>query len=171
MSSGSPAPSVAPSVDPSSSIAPSIGTLKSTATRKKRTIVVVRRHRDRGLADSGGDDDSASRGAPPSPKKKTLLVARRPRASEGRLFEDETTPHDRGLAGPAGGGDGRGLGGRAQRGGEHHHFSSSVATKLEWLPDGHVLDKSVLGTAAAFEEVWPNADGLVGACALRFQLL
>lgn len=149
MSSGSPAPSVAAS----SSIAPSVGTLISSPTRKKRTIAVVRRPRDRGLPDSGDDDDGDSRATPASPKKKTLLVARRPRASEGRLFEDETAPHGGGFAGAAGGGKETGWGGRAQRGSDRHHFSSTVAAKLEWLSDGHVLDKSVLGTAAAFEEV------------------
>lgn len=148
MSTGSPAPSVAPS----SSIAPSAGTLKSTPTRKKRTIVVVRRPRDRGLPDSGDDDDGASRGAPPL-KKKTLLVARRPRASEGRLFEDETAPPGEGSDAATGGEKDGGSKRGGQRNSDNRHLSSTVATKLEWLPDGHVLDKSVLGTAAAFEEV------------------
>jgi len=151
MSSGSPAPSVAPSVAPSSSIAPSVETLKSASTRKKRTIVVVRRPRGHRIPDSSDDDDGA---APALPKKKTLLVARRPRASEGRLFEHEAAPLDENLAGAAvEGRDGWEWGRGAQHGGENHNFSSSAAAKLEWLPDGHVLDKSVLGTAAAFEEV------------------
>lgn len=144
MSSDSPAPSVAPSSD----IAPSVGTLESTPPRKKRTIVVVKRSRDRRLVGSGDD------GAPASPKKK-IVVARRPRASEGRLFEGHATPHHHAGVANVGTGAERG-GGRGRevtRGSDGHHLSSTVAGKLQWLPDGRVLDKSVLGTAAAFEEV------------------
>lgn len=150
MSSGSPDPSVAPS----SIVSPSVGTIESTPTRKKRTIVVVRRPRDRRPVDSGDDDDGGG-GEPASPKKK-IVVARRPRASEGRLFEGhEASHHHTGIADVAAGTVGKGRRGGREKyhdsGG--HHLSSTVAGKLQWLPDGRVLEKSVLGTAAAFEEV------------------
>lgn len=144
MSSGSPAPSVvAPS---SSSVAPSVGTLESTPTRKKRTIVVVRRRPlDTRVPGSSDEDDDRS---PASPKKRTLLVSRRPRASEGKLFEDDPAPHH--LAGVSGA---VAPGGGKRRGSNRPHMSSTVAGKLQWLPGGRVVDRSVLGTAAAFEEV------------------
>ena len=170
MSSDSPAPSLA--LSRSSSVAPSAETLRSAPARKKRTIMVVRRPRDRGgpPGSSGEEEDDVSRGAPPaSPKKKTLLVARRPRASEGRLFEEDAMPHRAGVGGAvaaaaAGGGGGREGGGARRGSSTGQRFSSAVAGKLQWLPDGRVVDKSVLGPAAAFEEVCTCvAGGLVYA--------
>lgn len=165
MSSGSPAPSVAPS----SNISTSIGTLESAPTRKKRTIVVVRRSRDRRLADS---DNDGGGGAPASPKKK-IVVARRPRASEGRLFEGlAASHHHAGVADVATGTIGGGRGRReVRRESNGHHLSSTVAGKLQWLPDGRVLDKSVLGTAAAFEEVcYTSAVGVLVATTAQVHL-
>lgn len=103
----------------------------STSTRKKRTIVVVRRPNKRQQHHDCNDD------GPASPKRKTLLVSRRPRPSEGRLFEN--TSHTVSL-----GADGSGRAGDlpAQSGG-----------KLSRHPDGRVLERRILGTAAAFEEV------------------
>ncbi|CAM9581138.1 unnamed protein product [Ectocarpus fasciculatus] len=146
MSSGSPASSVAPG----SSIAPSVESIGPAATRKKRTIAVVRRRGDRRPPGSSNDEYG---GVPPtSPKKKTLLVARRPRASEGRLFEHETAPPRHAAAPGAMPGD-RGVGGGTYRDSGGQFPSSMAVGKLQWLPDGRVLDKSVLGTAEAFEEM------------------
>lgn len=146
MSSVSPVSSVAPG----SSIAPSVGNIEPAATRKKRTIAVVRKRGDRRPAGSSEEENG---GVPPtSPKKKTLLVARPPRASEGRLFEHEAAPHRHAAAPGAMPGD-RVVGGGAYGDSGGQFPSSMVVGKLQWLPDGRVLDKSVLGTAEAFEEV------------------
>ena len=146
---------------------PSASTIVSTTvTRKKRTIVVVRRPRDPESDDDGlrpaiskqhdspddhDDDDGNAPASPPLPKKKTVFVARRPRPSEGKLFEHAGTTSSHGSlpgrgdhhleGGGGGGGNGDGL------------LSTAPRVRLEWHPDGRVLEKSVLGTAAAFEEV------------------
>lgn len=62
-----------------------------------------------------------------------MLVSRRPRASEGRLFEGNDAT--------------------AGRGGVHGHRLPSSPGKLKRHSDGRVLENSVLGTAEAFEEV------------------
>ncbi|CAM9801293.1 unnamed protein product [Scytosiphon promiscuus] len=144
MSSGSPAPSVV--ALSTSSVAPSAGTLESTPTRKKRTIVVVRRRPpDNRVSGSSDEDDDRSQA---SPKKRTLLVSRRPRASEGQLFDDTSSQHH--LPGISGAGP---LGGGKRRGSNREHLPPTITETLEWLPGGHVVDSSVLGTAAAFEEI------------------
>lgn len=81
--------------------------------------------------------------APAPLKKKKVLVARRPRPSEGRLFEKNSPQPHAAVSVRRGRLDG----------GSGDHLPSTAVGKLVWLPDGHVLEKSVLGTAAAFEEV------------------
>ena len=90
--------------------------------------MVVRRPQDTiGKGDVDVDTESISR-------KKKVLVSRRPRTSEEQLFRSNgNRPHHAG-AGSGGG------------------FPTNTE-KLKWHPDGRVLESSVLGTAAAFEEV------------------
>ena len=151
--------------------APSASTIVSTTStrKKKRTIVVVRRPRDpKGdddrlrpsiskQHDNSGDDDDDDDAPPASPrKKKTVFVARRPRPSEGKLFEHAgATPSHGSLPGRGDHRLGRGEEGGGGGGGKSGEclLSTTPQGKLEWHPDGRVLEKSVLGTAAAFEEV------------------
>lgn len=112
-------------------------------TRKIKTIAVIRR--PHAPNENSGDGDTGN--DPPALSKKTkLMVARQPRPSEGRLFEDDRPSLH--TAGP----DKEGNNGDS----DIDRYRSTIATgagKLRWLPDGHVVEKSILGTAAAFEEV------------------
>lgn len=103
----------------------------STSTRKKRTIVVVRRPNKRQQHHDCDDD------GPASPKRKTLLVSRRPRPSEGRLFENNSHTVHLGADGSGNAGD----------------LPAHSGRNLKRHPDGRVLERRILGTAAAFEEV------------------
>lgn len=122
----------------SDSPTPSVSTMGST-TRKKRTIVVVRRPHDK---HSDGSDGEA-----PPPRNKRILVSRRPRPSESRLFDRDGPKSHKGIQGA-----------RGKRSGSHEggeiRLPSPAEGKLKWLPDGRVLERSILGTAEAFEEVW-----------------
>lgn len=123
------------SPDPSVNGSTVVDSVSSTSTRKKRTIIVVRRpnkhqqHHDR-------NDEGLS-----SPQRKTVLVSRRPRPSEGRLFENNSISHAISLGAADGSGKAGGL------------PAQQFGGKLKWHPDGRVLQRSILGTAAAFEEV------------------
>lgn len=114
------------------------GTIDSTSTRKKRTIVVIRRRQsgrdDEPNRNNGGSGASAS----PGRKKKTIMVSRRPRPSEGKLFDDVCPGGQQGGSGALDGTTG----------------DSSPREKLRWSTDGRVHERSILGTADAFEEVF-----------------
>lgn len=105
------------------------GGTESSARHKKRTIVVVRRRQPHN--GNGGPDND--RGPEPVPRKKTLMVSRRPRPSEGRLFDN---------ADPGGKGDGAIEG-----------TNFSATGNLRWCANGRVLERSILGSADSFEEV------------------
>lgn len=147
----------------------------TTTTRKKRTIVVVRRPRNpndnddsrlrpilskQHNGDDGDDGDDNDDSVPASPNKKTVFVARRPRPSEGKLFEHPASSSHGSLTLPGRGHHHHRLEGGGG-GGSDGVLSTVPRGKLEWHPDGRVLEKSVLGTAAAFEEVCRTADTAV----------
>lgn len=114
----------------SSSPTPTSTTNDSSKRRKKRKIVVVRRPQNAiDKEENVGMEDSLTR-------RKNIFVLRRPRTCEGGLFENnheicqiQTGDRNRGDGFPVGSGT------------------------LKWHPDGRILETSILGTAAAFEEV------------------
>lgn len=110
------------------------GTAESTSTvrAKKRTVVVVRRPKPKPHdTDDHGGSGHVSR-------KKTLMVSRRPRLSEGRLFDN--SPGSRG---------------GKRVGVVEGSNNNPTFGNMRWSTDGRVLERSILGTAEAFEQVTP----------------